>query len=218
MSDQPLRVAIVEDHPVFRQGLRQVIEAQADFELAGEAADGEAALALMATIAVDVAVVDVNLPRLDGLELTRKLQELRRPTRVIILTMYDDEAMFNKAMNLEIQGYLLKDSAITDIVSCIRRVAQGGCYLSPAMSGYLMRRQRQGRRLAAARSGFASLTTAERRILRLVAMNRTSKEIARELFISHRTVEAHRTNICAKLELRGSHRLLQFAIENQRAL
>ncbi len=213
-----IRVVIVDDHPVFRQGLRQVIDVEPDFSWVGEAADGLEALDMIAKVNPDVAIVDVNLPHLDGLELCRKLSELRLPVHVAILTMYNDEGMFNAAMNLGIKGYLLKDNAVGDIVACVRKVAQGEYYLSPSMSGCLLRRQQHGARLATACAGLDSLTTAERRILKLVALNKTSKEIAKELFISYRTVEAHRANICTKLELRGSHRLLQFAIQNQSAL
>jgi len=209
---------IIEDHPVFRQGLRQVIERDGVFNVVGEADDGESALELMQKVATDIAIIDISLPRLSGLDLARRLQERRNPTKVVILTMHKEEDFFNAAVNLGVRGYLLKDNAVSDILGCLRAVAAGDYYFSPAISSYLLRRRNRGARLATSQPGLDSLTTAERRILSLVAANKTSRQIGAELFISHRTVEAHRGSICSKLNLNGSHCLLQFAIENRSAL
>jgi DNA-binding NarL/FixJ family response regulator len=166
----------------------------------------------------DVAVLDVNLPGLSGLEIARKLQGGRLATRIIILTMYKEEETFNRAMDLGVRGFVLKENAVQDILDGIAAVAQGEHYLSPSISGYLMHRRDRTEALAAKKPGLDDLTKAERRVLKLVAENKTSREIGAELFISPRTVEAHRTNICEKLELHGSHSLLRFAIENRALL
>jgi DNA-binding NarL/FixJ family response regulator len=213
-----VRVLIVDDHPLFRQGLRQVIEADPRFELIAEAGDGTAALQIIQEKKPDVAVVDVNLPALSGLEIARKLQGKRLPTRIIILTMYKEEETFNRAMDLGVRGFVLKENAVQDILDGIAAVAKGEHYLSPSISGYLMRRHDRANALSAKKPGLEDLTKAELRVLKLVAENKTSREIAAELFISPRTVEAHRTNICEKLELRGSHSLIRFAIENRALL
>jgi DNA-binding NarL/FixJ family response regulator len=213
-----IKVVIVDDHPLFRRGLREVVEADARFDLIAEAGDGNTALQLIQEQKPDVAALDVNLPGLSGLEIARKLQGKRLPTRIIILTMYKDEETFNRAMDFGVKGFVLKENAVEDILNGIAAVAKGEHYLSPSISGYLVRRRSRSDALAAKKPGLEDLTKAERRILKLVAENKTSREIAAELFISTRTVEAHRANISAKLELSGSHSLLLFALENRASI
>ncbi|MEY4918257.1 MAG: hypothetical protein RL616_2170 [Verrucomicrobiota bacterium] len=213
-----IKVLIVDDHPLFRSGLRQVIAADARLELAGEAGDGEAALKFILEKKPDIAVLDVNLPKFTGLEVARKLQGKKISTRLIILTMHKEEDMINRALDAGVNGYVLKENAVEEILEAITAVAKGGHYLSPAVSGFLVRRRSRAESLASQKPGLDDLTKAERRVLKLVADKKTSKEIGAELFISPRTVEAHRANICTKLELTGSHSLLQFALENRSAL
>jgi DNA-binding NarL/FixJ family response regulator len=211
-------VLIVDDHPLFRSGLRQVIAGDPRFELVGESGDGEAALQMIQEKKPDVAVLDVNLPGLSGLEITLKLQTKRLPTRVIILTMHKDEETCNRALDIGAKGFVLKENAVEEILKAIAAVAEGEHYLSSTISSYLVRRRNRAETLAAKKPGLDDLTKAERRILRLIAEKKTSRQIGAELFISPRTVEAHRANICAKLGLTGSHSLLQFALENRSAL
>jgi DNA-binding NarL/FixJ family response regulator len=213
-----ITVLIVDDHPLFRNGLRQVIQDDARFELVGEAADGEMAWKAIQEKKPDVAVLDVNLPGLTGLEIARKISEKKLRTRVIILTMLKEEDLINRALDFGVNGFVLKENAVEDIVNAIVTAAEGGHYLSPAVSGYLVRRRNRAEKLAAHKPGLDDLTKAERRILKLIADKKTSREIATELFISPRTVEAHRANICTKLDLHGSHSLLQFALENRSSL
>jgi DNA-binding NarL/FixJ family response regulator len=211
-------VLIVDDHPLFRSGLRQVIADDPRFELVGETGDGEAAFQLIQEKKPDVAVLDVNLPGLSGLEITRKLQTKRLATRVIMLTMHKDEETCNRALDIGAKGFVLKENAVEEILKAIAAVAEGEYYLSSTISSYLVRRRNRAETLAAKKPGLDDLTKAERRILKLIAEKKTSRQIGAELFISPRTVEAHRANICAKLELTGSHSLLQFALENRSAL
>lgn len=208
-------VLIVDDHPLFRKGLRQVIADDPRFELAGETGDGTVALKLIREKKPDVAVLDVNLPGLSGLEIAQQLQGRRIPTRLIILTMHKEEEIFNRALNLGVGGFILKENAVDEIVKAIITVAGGGHYLSSSVSSYLVRRRNREELLAAKKPGLEDLTKAERRILKLIAGKKTSREIGAELFISTRTVEAHRANIITKLELQGTHSLLQFALENR---
>jgi len=212
------KVLIVDDHPLFRGGLRQIIRGDDRFELIAEAGDGETALKLIQEKKPDVAVLDVNLPNFSGLEIAQKLQARKFPTRIIILTMYKEEETFNRALDVGVHGFILKENAAEDILEGIAAVAQGEHYLSPSISGYLVRRRNRAEVLAAKKPGLDDLTKAERRILKLIAEKKTSRQIGAELFISPRTVEAHRANICAKLDLRGSHSLLQFALENRSAI
>ena len=213
-----IKVLIVDDHPLFRQALRQLVLTDSRFELVGEAGDGDTALKLILEKKPDVAVLDVDVPGLSGLEVARKLQGKRSPTRLVILTMHKEEQIFNHAVDLGVKGFVLKENAVEDILKALVAVAEGEHYLSPSISGYLVRRHSRAESLAAKKPGLEDLTKAERRILKLIAEKKTSKEIATELFISPRTVEAHRANICSKLELHGSHSLLQFALENRSSL
>jgi DNA-binding NarL/FixJ family response regulator len=208
-------VLIVDDHPLFRSGLRHVIEQDNHFQLAGEAGNGEEALKLILEKRPDVAVLDVNLPGLTGLEVARKLHGKKSPTRIILLTMHKEEDMVNRALDFGAKGFVLKENAAEEILKAITTVAEGEHYLSSSISGYLVRRRGRSESLAAKKPGLEDLTKAERRILKLISEKKTSPQIAAELFISPRTVEAHRANICSKLELRGSHSLLQFALENR---
>ena len=213
-----IKVLIVDDHPLFRGGLRQVIAADARFELVGETGDGESAWKLILENQPDVAVLDINLPGLTGLEVARQAHEKKLRTRVIILTMHKEEELINRALDFGVNGFVLKENAVEDILDAIVTAAAGGHYLSPSVSGHLVRRRSRAETLAAHKPGLDDLTKAERRILKLISENKTSREIAAELFVSVRTVEAHRANICAKLEMHGSHRLLQFALENRSSL
>lgn len=213
-----IKVLIVDDHPLFRQGLRQLVESDSRFELTGEAGDGPAALELIRQRKPDVAVLDVNLPGLSGLEVARQLQAGKNSTRVVILTMFKEEETFNRALDLGVLGFVLKENAVQDILNSLVAVARGEHYLSPTISSYLVRRRGRAEALADRRPGLDDLTKAERRILKLIAEKKTSRTIATELFVSPRTIEAHRANICAKLGLHGSHSLIQFALEHRSSL
>lgn len=212
-----IKVLIVDDHPLFRQGLKQLVESDARFELAGEAGDGPAALQFIQEKKPDVAVLDVNLPGLSGLEVARQLQRKRSPTHVVILTMFKEEETFNRALDLGVLGFVLKENAVQDILNSLVAVARGEHYLSPTISSYLVHRRGRAEALATQRPGLDDLTKAERRILQLIAEKKTSRAIATELFVSPRTIEAHRANICTKLGLHGSHSLIQFALEHRSA-
>jgi DNA-binding NarL/FixJ family response regulator len=213
-----IRVVIVDDHPLFRQGLRQAVAGDARFDVVAEADNGRTALEIIQQIKPDVAVLDINLPGATGLEVVATLRAKKTKVRLVILTMLKDELAFNKALNLGINGYVLKENAASEILSCIAAVARGEGYVSPSLTDFLLRRRGRAESLASHKPGLEDLTVAEKRILKRVALGRTNKEIAAELFISPRTVETHRANIIEKLALAGSNRLLQFALENRDAL
>lgn len=209
------RIVIVDDHPIFRRGLKEVIDADRRFSVVGEAGDGDTALERIRTLRPDVAVLDLHLPGLKGLDLVRATRALPKAPAVIVLTMHAEESLFNEAMNRGAQGYMLKENAVEDVLVGIQAVAAGGVFISPSVAGYLMRRQQRASALKQEKKGLAVLTPTERRILRLVAENRTNKEMGQELFISPRTVETHRAHICQKLDLSGNRALLQFAFEHK---
>lgn len=212
------KVILVDDHPTFRLGVRQVITGDARFEIVAEAGDGETALTVIRQLRPDIAVVDISLPKLDGLELIRRLVRERLRVRWVVLTMHLEESLFQAAMDLGAVGYVLKENAVDDILHCLQSVAAGDCYLSASVSKFLLRERQAQQALRQQAPGLDSLTPMERRILKLIAENKTSKQIGAELFISPRTVETHRRNLCLKLNLTGSHPLLQFALEHRAAL
>ncbi|OLC37392.1 MAG: hypothetical protein AUH75_12495 [Gemmatimonadetes bacterium 13_1_40CM_4_65_7] len=212
-----IAVLIADDHPIFRKGLRQIIESDPSLKIVAEAEDGESALDLIRRCRPQVAVLDVDMPQKDGFVIAREVRESQLNVAVIFLTMHKDERLFNAALDLDIRGYVLKDGASSEIVSGIKAVAAGHTYVTLVLTDYLLNRRRNSAP-AEQQTGLSSLTEAERRVLKLVAAYKSSKEIADELFISVRTVDRHRANIATKLDLRGSHALLQFALEHKSQL
>ncbi|HJQ24042.1 MAG TPA: response regulator transcription factor [Blastocatellia bacterium] len=208
-------ILIADDHPIFRKGLRQVIEAEAGLNVVAEAGEGIAALEQIRQLQPDVAVLDIHMPNLSGFDLVHALQKQAIEVAVIFLTMHKAEDVFNAAMDLGVKGYVLKESAVTDIVGCIRAVAAGQPFISPQLSSFLLNRRAHSAALHQAKPSLADLTPTERRVLRMLADYKTSKQIADELFIHPRTVDNHRANISAKLGLHGSHALLRFAVEHK---
>jgi DNA-binding NarL/FixJ family response regulator len=217
MSER-ISVVIADDHPLFRKGLREVIDGDTMITTLGEADNGESALELLRTLAPAIAILDINMPRMSGLAVARALVNDTSGVDIIFLTMYNEDDLFNEAMDAGARGYVLKDSAVNDILSAIHTVAGGRYYISPALSDLLMKRSARVEKLLRHTPSLEDLTPAELRVLKLVAGNKTSKEIAETLFISTKTVENHRTNIAAKLHLKGSHSLLKFALENKEVL
>lgn len=213
-----IRIVIADDHPIFRKGLLSVIETDARLKIVAEAEDGEMALEQIQTLGPDVAILDLEMPNKGGLEVMQTIQENKLPVAVIFLTAHRDERFFNAAMDRGAKGYVLKDSAVNDIVASIRAAASGQHFISPEISSYLLSRRARQERLRAQKPGLESLTPAERQVLRLVAANKTSKEIADALCISPRTVDKHRANISEKLEVHGSHALLSFALKHESEL
>lgn len=213
---QPITVVIADDHPVFRKGLTDVLDADASLQIVGEAGDGEAALELVRRHRPRVALLDIDMPKASGLAVAEAVRREGLGTEVVILTMYRDAAMFRRALDVGAKGYVLKDSAATDISACLHMVASGRAYISPMLSSELLERHAESplRELAAV----SGLTPAERRILRLIAQGLTSPGIAGALGISPKTVENHRLHICGKLGLHGPQGLLRFALERKALL
>jgi DNA-binding NarL/FixJ family response regulator len=210
-----ISIVIADDHPVFRQGLRQIIEIEPGLKVSGEARDGAAALKLIQELKPDVAVLDINMPNMKGFDVAREIRQQGLKVGIIFLTMYDDERMFNEALNVGALGYLLKDSAISDIAESVRAVASGQHFISPTISRYLINRASRSAALSEQRPSLKDLTPSELRVLKLISEHKTSKEIAAQLFISYRTVENHRANICQKLGIHGSNALIKFALEHK---
>ncbi len=208
-------VLIADDHPIFREGVVNILSKEKNIEVVGQTGEGLEALRLIRELKPDVAIVDISMPGCDGLELAREAQGEKLGTQLIILTMYTDEGYFNQAIDVGVRGYLLKECIATDLVGAVKTVAGGRYYFSPGISDALVRRKGGIDSLLKKVPALDLLTLSEKKILKLIAANKTSNEIARELFVSLRTVQNHRNNICKKLGFRGNNRLLQFALENK---
>ncbi len=217
MTDQ-IKIVIADDHSIVRQGLRQMLESDANFTVVGEAKNGKEALDLIETHQPEVAILDVDMPQMNGFELVHELRRRKIRIEIVFLTMHSEEEIFLAAMDLDVGGYVLKDDATTDIVAAVKSVAAGKPFISPALSSLLLGRRRRAEELKSDKPGLAALTPTERRVLELIAEDKTSKEIGDELFISHRTVDTHRLNISRKLNLRGNLALVKFAITHKSEL
>ena len=214
MTEQ-IRIVMADDHPIVRQGLRQMIETDKNLSIVAEAGDGQTALELIEKHQPDVTVLDIDMPKMDGFAVVRELQKRRINVEIVFLTMHSEEEIFQAAMDLGVKGYVLKDSAVTDIVSSIKSVAAQRPFLSPSLSALLLNRRRRNEEFEKEQPGLHLLTPTEKRILKLIAEDKTSKQIGEELFISYRTVETHRANISRKLDLRGSLALVKFAVAHK---
>jgi len=213
-----IRIVIADDHPVFRRGLCMVIASDPVLKVVGEAENGDEAVARISELRPDVALLDIDMPGQNGFDVARQLQSLRIQPAIIFLTMHEDEALFNSAFDLGAQGYLLKDSAVSDIVAGIKTVVSGRNFISPSLSTFLVSRARRATTLVEHKPSILDLTPTERRVLKLIAENNLTSDIADKLGISLRTVENHRAHICQKLELHGSNALLKFALTHKSEL
>lgn len=212
----PATLVIADDHPLFRRGLAEVIEPEPAFRIVGAAGDGERALALVRQHRPDVALLDLEMPKKSGLEVAEAIRDEELETAVIMLTLHRDPGIFRRALDLGSRGYILKDSAVTEIVACLHMVASGRPYISPAMSGDLL--ERRAKLATPEIVALAELTPAEEAVLKLIAQGLTSAEIAESLGNSVKTIEHHRSHISQKLGLTGPQRLLRFALEHKALL
>lgn len=207
-----IRILLADDHAVMRTGLRLVLERQSDFEVVAEAADGREAVALAEKSKPDVAVLDIGMPNLNGIEATRQIGAASPNLPVVILSMHSDEAYVLRALKAGARGYLLKESAESDLIGAIRAVTSGKAFFSPAVSRMLVEdyvRQLQDREIE---DSYDLLTTREREILQLIAEGKSNKEIAAALNLSLYTVETHRGNLMEKLNLHTVPELILYAV------
>jgi DNA-binding NarL/FixJ family response regulator len=210
MAEQ-IRIVLADDHPVVLKGLKISVEEDRRNIVVGEALDGEKALACIRNLEPDLAILDIDMPKLDGFAVVREMSRLKLPTKIIFLTLHNDEKVFDAAIKLGVKGYLLKESAMQEIAVAIQSVVSERTYISSTIAAQVMER-RHGVP-SSIDSMLGRLTPAERTILRLIASGKASKEIAEELSIHYRTVENHRVNACRKLGIEGSNALLRFAVQ-----
>jgi len=214
-TSMSISILIADDHPMFREGVLQALSRDSSFSIVAVASDGDQALQLLKEHSPDVAVLDMNMPKMTGLEVAKEYKRLQGKTAVIFLTMLDDEDLLNEAIDIGVKGYILKESASIDIVNAVHAVAQGEYYLSPTLTGKIIARKEKQNEFSQKNPGLQTLTDTERNILRLIAASKTSKEIAEELFLSQKTIDNYRFKISEKLALSGSYSLLKFALENK---
>jgi DNA-binding NarL/FixJ family response regulator len=217
--DDGIRILIADDHPLMRKGLRLSVEEDPGLNVVAEASDGETALSLITKLRPQVALLDIEMPKLDGLGVAREVIKRGLKTEIIFLTLHANQDLFRSAMDLGCRGYILKDSAVQEVVAGIHAVASGRSYISSAITTDLLQ-SRNPSNPQGSQGWTSSLTPTELRIMRLIANGKTSKEIGADLSIHYRTVENHRTNICRKLELdgEGANALLRFALQNKSIL
>jgi DNA-binding NarL/FixJ family response regulator len=211
-------IVIADDHPFFRHGVRRVLDQSSSLKVVAEASDGLSALEYVRTLKPRIAILDIGLPKMDGITLMRSIRREAIPVDIIFLTVSNDEAIFEQAIALGAKGYLLKDCTDGELLQCIAAVASGHHYTSPAMTTYLVRKTRQMDDFAERLPRLRLLTPQERAVLRHIAQDKTSKDIAQEMGIALKTVDSHRANICRKLELRGQHVLTRFAARHRREI
>lgn len=207
-----LRIVLADDHTVVRSGLRALLERRQNFEVVGEAENGRDVVTLSASLRPDIVVMDVGMPLLNGIEATAALLKQSPSTGVIILSMYSDESYVMRALKAGSRGYLLKDSAATDLLSAIEAVSHGRSFFSPSIRQMLAEDYVRVLRQKGAVDSYELLSPREREILQLLAEGKTNKEVAATLFISPHTVDTHRGNILEKLGLHSAAELILYAV------
>jgi two-component system, NarL family, response regulator NreC len=206
-----LRILLADDHATVREGLKLLIHSQPDLEVIAEASDGEGAIRHSKLDVADVVVMDLSMPGISGLVATRKLKELRPDLNVLVLTRHADEAYLHELLRAGVAGYVLKQSAPTELLDAIRIVASGGQYIDSALTRHLAA-PFVARAMRKAKGGVQGATEREIEVLRLSAQGYSNKEIAAQLNVSVRTVEVHKANAMRKLSINGRIELLQFAL------
>lgn len=207
-----VRIVLADDHTIVRQGLRLVLERQPDFAVVGEASNGREAIDVVIRETPDVAVMDISMPLLNGIEAAKRITEERQKTAIVILSMHSDESYILKALRAGAHGYLLKDSAETDLIQAIRAVCAGKAFFSPLVSkvladDYLRQVRQQG-----VEDSYELLTTRERELLQLIVELKSTKDIAGLLGISPHTIDTHRGNLMQKLNVHSVPELILYAV------
>jgi len=207
-----IRILLADDHQLIRTGLRLVIEQQKDLAVVGEAGDGREAVTLANSLRPDVVVMDISMPNLNGIEAAHQIKQSHPEIAVIVLSMHPDESYVLRALKAGVKGYLLKDSAESDLIAAVRAVARGKSFFSPTVSKVLLDDYMRKLKRSGAEDAYDLLTPREREILQLVAEGKSNKDVANLLNLSVYTVETHRSNIMQKLNLKGVPELMLFAV------
>jgi len=205
------RIVLADDHPIVLDGLRNLVRAEGDFELVGEAASGLAALKVIREKQPDVAVLDISMPEINGIVLSRRLAGEMPALRVLVLTLHEDRAYLNQAIEAGVRGYILKRSAVENLVQAIRAVMVGGLYVDPAIVGRVFDGKRASTRPAASKGAAPTLTDREGDVLKMAALGFTNKEIASRLDVGVKSVETYKARGLEKLGLKTRAELVRYA-------
>jgi DNA-binding NarL/FixJ family response regulator len=216
MSER-IRILLADDHPVVRRGLQATIEEDQHLHVVAQASDGREALRLIVEEKPNVAILDIDMPLLNGLGVAREAVALKLDTRIIFMTFHADEELMRAAMDVGGQGYLLKGSETDEVCAAVHAVCAGRTYIGSTMAAVLLRKP-AGDVGGAQLMDITVLTPTEKKVLRLIADGLSSKEIGDELAIHYRTVENHRTNMCRKLDIEGANALARFSLQHRAAL
>jgi two-component system response regulator NreC len=207
-----VRILLADDHAVVREGIRMILEAQPDFEVVGEAADGEEAVQMARRLNPDVVVMDISMPKLSGVEATQAIKEALPGVQVLILTMHEEQSYLFQLLRLGAAGYVLKRAAASDLVEAVRATARGETFLYPAVAQSIVQDYLERLRTGEGSERYGGLTYREREILVLIAEGLTNAQIAERLVISVKTVQTHRAHIMKKLDLHDRSLLVRYAV------
>jgi two-component system response regulator NreC len=212
MADKK-RIFIAEDHTILREGLKVLLSGNPDFEIVGEAADGLEAISGIEKFSPDLILIDLSMPRMDGIESIREIKKRQSATKIIALTVHKTEEYVLATLKAGADGYILKDSTHSDLIAAIKSVLNGKRYLSPGISKLVIEGYLEGKETLKTKSSWETLTQRERGILKLIGEGYKNKQIADFLCISPKTVEKHRSNLMSKLNLHSTSALTAFALE-----
>ncbi len=210
-----IRILLTDDHTLFRQGIRTLLSTEPDMEVAGEAGNASDAVTLARQTRPDVVLMDIGMAGMSSFEATRQIRKERPETRVVFLSMYDDEDYLAECVDMGASGYILKESPADQLVTAIREVHRGGSFLSPRLLTRLVDDFRSQGRTPARQPRFGTLTKREREILKMLAEGKSVKEIASAFELSVKTVEAHKFNLMRKLDIHNKAQLVQYAIQKK---
>lgn len=208
-----IKVLLVDDHTIFREGIRALLSAEPDMEVVGEACDGAQAIELAAKLLPDIIVMDLIMPGMNGMQAAQQLHDRHPDIKVLILSMYDDEEYIRQILKAGASGYVLKRAASDDLLRAIREVEDGGSALHPTVAAKLIKDYVRRTKSTQKRSSDSILTARESEVLKLVAEGRTNRQIAEILGLGRKTVDAHRTNIMRKLDLHDVTGLVKYALK-----
>jgi RNA polymerase sigma factor (sigma-70 family) len=207
------KIVLAEDHTILREGLKSLLSSSQDFEVIGEAADGREAIRCVEKLKPDLILIDLSMPRMNGMEAIREIRRISKEVKILVLTVHKSEEYVLATFKAGADGYVLKDATHEELLMAIQSVLKGRNYISPEISEKVLEGYLEGRKRLKSQTAWETLTPREREILKLIAEGYKNKEIAEELCISVKTVEKHRSNLMEKLNLHNVQALTAFAIE-----